>query len=75
MMFSDASSGGVAISEKNISVVAPMAIDTMTAKEKNLAGYKLWPGFKKSLTWDSTRECQHTNRQSQAEKYLFANSW
>lgn len=50
MMFSDASSGGVAISEKNISVVAPMAIDTMTAKEKNLAGYKLWPGFKKSLT-------------------------
>ena len=25
-----------------------MAIDTMTAKEKNLGkGYKLWPGFKK----------------------------
>ena len=32
----DASSGGVAISEKNISVVAPMAIATITAKEKNL---------------------------------------
>ena len=51
-MFSDASSGGVAISEKNISVVAPMAIDTMTAKEKNLGKcYKLWPGFKKKKAW------------------------
>lgn len=53
-----------------------MAIDTMTAKEKNLAGYKLWPGFKKKkpdLRFNQGMS-RYTNSQSQAEKYLFANS-